>query len=57
MQVIVEEIISLFGLNYQPESFGDLFVWFVAVMASVCMVCGMIKLLLYMAVNVGRVMR
>lgn len=57
MQVIVEEIINLFGLNYQPATFGDLIVWFVQVMSAVCIVCGMIKLMFYMSGNIGRIVR
>lgn len=57
MQVIIAEIVELFGLNYQPTTFGDLIVWFVEVMSAICMVCGMVKLMLYMSGNVGRIAR
>ena len=57
MQVIVEEIIEMFGLNYQPATFGDLIIWFVSVMCAVGIVCGVLKLMIYLSVNVGRIAR
>lgn len=57
MQVFISQIIELFGLNYQPLTFGDLIVWFVCVMSAVCMVAGVVKLMLYISVNIGRIGR
>lgn len=54
MYEIVQEIVNLFGLNYQPTTFGDLFVWFVLVMSGVCMVCGMIRIMFFVALNTRR---
>lgn len=57
MQAIVEEIVNLFGLGYQPATFADFFTWFVTVMCAVCIVSGIIKLMFYLSVNVGRIVR
>ena len=57
MQSIVQKIVEMFGLNYQPQTFGDLFVWFVTVMCAVCLVAGIIKLFFYICTNVGRIGR
>ena len=51
---VVQEIVNLFGLNYTPGTFAEFVVWFVLVMCAVGIVCGMIKLMLYISVNVGR---
>lgn len=54
MYEVVTQIVELFGLNYQPTTFSDLIFWFVLVMCSVCIVCGMIKMMFYLACNSGR---
>lgn len=57
MQVVIREVIELFGLNYQPVTFGDLIIWFVTVMCSVCFVAGILKIFFYLSVNIGRIAR
>lgn len=53
MQVFVQEIINLFGLEMMPadSSFVALFVWFVLVMSGICITVSMVKLMVYVAVN------
>ena len=57
MYEVVAQIVELFGLNYQPATFSDLIFWFVLVMCSVCIVCGMIKMMFYLACNSGRLVK
>ena len=54
MYSVVKEIVDFFGLYYIPTNFGDLIMWFVLVMCAVCIVCSMIKLMLYISTNIGR---
>lgn len=53
MQVFVQEIINLFGLEMSPAgpTFVDLFVWFVLIMSVICITVGVVKLMVYVAVN------
>lgn len=45
MMGLIYEYITLFGLDYQPTTFPDLFVWLVLVMCAMSMVCGIIRVM------------
>uniref|UniRef100_UPI004055A9F7 hypothetical protein n=1 Tax=Acetatifactor sp. TaxID=1872090 RepID=UPI004055A9F7 len=43
MTEILYEYITLFGLNYEPTTFPQLFTWMILVLCAVAIVCGIIR--------------
>ena len=48
---------DLFGLGMTPATpdFAGLFVWFVMLMSGICVTCGFVKLLFFIALNAKKV--
>lgn len=53
MQVFVQQIIELFGLEMMPSdtTFVGLIVWFVLIMSGIFITLSMVKFMTYIAIN------
>ena len=57
MAQIIQDFLEYCGLNYQPQTFGDLITWFVAVLLVMNVLFGMLKSLISSSENLGRMLR